>query len=100
MTTASTTGSDVIGPTAATATDLVPVLTAVRPADRVVTDPDVLVSYAHDEAEWAEHVLPVAAVRPRTAEEVQAVVRACIEHRTPIVPPIQAPDERPSSAAS
>jgi glycolate oxidase len=77
------------GPTAAAtdpATDLVAALTAVLPADRVVTDPVVLASYAHDEAEWAEHVLPVAAVRPRTAEEVQAVVRACIEHRTPVVP--------------
>jgi glycolate oxidase len=81
--------SEAIGPTAAAthpATDLVAALRAVLPADRVVTDPDVLASYAHDEAEWAEHVLPVAAVRPRTPEEVQAVVRACIENRTPVVP--------------
>ncbi len=61
-------------------------LRAAVPADRLVTDPDVLASYASDEAEWAPWELPLAAVRPRTAEEVQAVVLACIEHRTPVVP--------------
>src|SRR3954449_5835124 len=61
-------------------------LAAVLPADRLVTDPDVLASYAHDDAEWAPYELPAALVRPRTAEEVQAVVRQCIEHRTPVVP--------------
>jgi glycolate oxidase len=61
-------------------------LTAALPADRLVTDPDVLASYAHDEAEWAPWALPAALVRPRTAEEVQTVVRLCIEHRTAVVP--------------
>lgn len=64
---------------------MVEALRAVLPADRLVTDPDVLASYSHDEAEWADYELPAAAIRPRTAEEVQAVVRACIEHRTPIL---------------
>src|SRR5919206_286113 len=72
--------------TAPPATDLLARLGAVLPADRLVTDPDVLGSYAHDEAEWAEYALPACVVRPRTAEEVQAVVRACIEFRTPLVP--------------
>src|SRR5436305_13303944 len=61
-------------------------LAAALPADRLVTDPDVLASYAHDEAEWAPWELPVALVRPRTAAEVQTVVRLCIAHRTPVVP--------------
>ena len=61
-------------------------LRAALPADQLVTDPDVLASYASDEAEWAPWELPLAAVRPRTAEEVQAVVQACIQHRTPVVP--------------
>jgi glycolate oxidase len=61
-------------------------LASALPPDQVVTDPDVLASYAHDEAEWAPSALPVAVVRPRTAEEVQAVVRLCIEHRAPVVP--------------
>src|SRR3954454_3851776 len=61
-------------------------LATALPADRLVTDPDVLASYAHDDAEWAPWELPAALVRPRSAEEVQTVVRLCIEHRTPVVP--------------
>lgn len=60
-------------------------LAAVLLADRLTTDPDVLESYAHDDAEWAEWALPACLVRPRTPEEVQAVVRACLRHRTPVV---------------
>ncbi|WP_088319139.1 FAD-binding oxidoreductase [Kineosporia sp. R_H_3] len=66
--------------------DVVTALSEVLPADRLVTDSDVLASYAHDEAEWAPWELPAAVVRARSAEEVQAVVRACIEHRVPVVP--------------
>jgi glycolate oxidase len=61
-------------------------LRAVLPADRLITDPDALAGFAHDEAEWAAFDLPVCVVRPRTAEEVQAVVRACIQTGTPVVP--------------
>lgn len=61
-------------------------LAEALPAERVVTDPDVLASLSHDEAEWAPRALPVAAVRPRTPEEVQAVVRACLATGTPVVP--------------
>ncbi len=50
-----------------------------------VLDADLVESYAHDEAEWAEFGRPAAVVRPRDAEEVQAVVRACLKHRTPLV---------------
>lgn len=50
---------------------------------RVIDDPSE--SYAHDEAEWAEFGRPAAVVRPRTAAEVQEVVRACLKHRTPLV---------------
>ncbi|MGW7682965.1 FAD-binding oxidoreductase [Kribbella sp. NPDC054772] len=56
------------------------------PADRIQLDPAVLASYAHDEAEWAPHGTPLVLVRPRTAEEVQQVVRACIEYDVPVVP--------------
>ncbi|MBA3522965.1 MAG: FAD-binding protein [Geodermatophilaceae bacterium] len=71
---------------AAPVADLVAALSVDLPADRVVTDPDVLASYAHDEAVWAEHAVPVVVVRPRTAEEVQAVVRVCIERGLAVVP--------------
>lgn len=55
------------------------------PADRLVTDPDVAAGYVHDEAEWAPYGKPVVVVRPRTAEEVQTTVRACLAHDTPLV---------------
>ncbi|WP_326951365.1 MULTISPECIES: FAD-binding oxidoreductase [unclassified Amycolatopsis] len=60
-------------------------LAAALPADRLVRDPDVLRSFAHDEAEWAPCALPVVVVRPHTAEEVQTVVRQCIRHGAPLV---------------
>jgi glycolate oxidase len=56
------------------------------PPDRVLTDPDVVAGYVRDQAEWAPHGDPCAVVRPRTAEEVQRVVQACLRHRTPLVP--------------
>ena len=60
-------------------------LSALLPPGRVLRDPDVLRSYSHDEAEWAPWEPPSAVVRPRTAEEVQVVVRHCVEHRIPVV---------------
>ncbi|MFJ2551145.1 FAD-binding oxidoreductase [Microbacterium sp. NPDC087591] len=60
-------------------------LAEVLAADRLTTDPDVLAGYAHDDAEWAEWSLPVCLVRPRTPEEVQVVVQACLRHHTPVV---------------
>ncbi|WP_456696144.1 FAD-binding oxidoreductase [Aeromicrobium sp. P5_D10] len=55
------------------------------PADRIQLDPAVTASYANDEAEWAPYGTPLVLVRPRTAEEVQEVVRACIEFGVPVV---------------
>jgi glycolate oxidase len=60
-------------------------LAAALPADRLVRDPDVVRSFAHDEAEWAPYAVPAVVVRPHSAEEVQTVVKACINHRTPLV---------------
>ncbi len=44
-----------------------------------------MASYIHDDAEWAPYEMPVAVVRPRTAEQVQTVVQACIAHGAPVV---------------
>jgi glycolate oxidase len=52
----------------------------------LVVDPDVLKSLSYDEAEWAPVGRPVAALRARSAEEVQRAVRACAERGIPIVP--------------
>jgi glycolate oxidase len=51
----------------------------------VVTDPDVLASLSHDEAEWAPAGVPLAAVRARSTEDVQRVVAACAERGIPVV---------------
>ncbi|PRY38614.1 FAD-binding oxidoreductase [Umezawaea tangerina] len=61
-------------------------LVGLLPPGRVLVDPDVLASYRHDEAEWAPYGTPAAVVRPRTAEEVQVVVRYCARHGVPVVP--------------
>ena len=64
---------------------LVTQLLASIPPDRVLLDPDVIAPYEHDEAEWAPSGNPVAVVRPRSAEDVQSVVRACLAFGTPVV---------------
>ncbi|MDI5981770.1 FAD-binding oxidoreductase [Amycolatopsis magusensis] len=56
------------------------------PADRLLLDPDLVTGFVHDEAEWAPHGTPCVVVRPRTADEVQAVVLACVRHGVPLVP--------------
>lgn len=61
-------------------------LAAVLPADALVTGAASLERYSHDEAEWAPYAVPLAVVRPRTAEQVRAVVRVCLGHRVAVVP--------------
>jgi len=51
----------------------------------VLTDPDVMAGYSHDEAEWAPYGMPAAVVRARNAAEVQTVVRWAIEHGISVV---------------
>ena len=61
-------------------------LTAALPNLDFVTDADVLASLSHDDAEWAPVGAPAAAVRPRTTEEVQAIVAECASRAIPVVP--------------
>ena len=68
-----------------TASELIARTAELVPTERFVTDPDVMATYQHDEAEWAPSFVPVAVVRPRTSREVQAVVRRCIEMALPVV---------------
>lgn len=46
------------------------------PAAVVQTDPDVVASFAHDEAQLVERALPVAVLSPRSTEEVSACLRS------------------------
>ena len=52
----------------------------------VVTDPDLLRTLGHDEAEWAPAGDAVGAVRARSAGEVARIVAACAERGVPVVP--------------
>jgi glycolate oxidase len=61
-------------------------LAELLPAAEVITNPDSMERYSHDEAEWAPYGTPLAVVRPVDAAQVQAVVQWCIEHRVPVIP--------------
>ncbi|MFJ6700556.1 FAD-binding oxidoreductase [Streptomyces sp. NPDC091272] len=65
-----------------------PVVSAILrhlPEDRVLTAPESVEGYSHDQAAWAPYGRPVAVVRATCTQDVAAVVRACVEHRTPVV---------------
>lgn len=61
-------------------------LLAGLPAEAVLTDPDVTASYANDMASFCPAGTPAVVVLPRTAEEVQHVMRTATELRVPVVP--------------
>jgi glycolate oxidase len=60
-------------------------LAETLPGLDVVTDPDVLRTLGHDEAEWAPAGDAVGAVRARSTEDVRRVVAACAERGIPVV---------------
>ncbi|WP_116209043.1 FAD-binding oxidoreductase [Streptomyces olivoreticuli] len=60
-------------------------LEGVLPEGRILSDPGVLASYAHDEAERAPYTLPAAVARPQCTEEVAALVSWCAAHGVPVV---------------
>ena len=61
-------------------------LLAVLPADRVLTDPDLLAGHRRDEADLCAAGTPLAVVRPQDTAEVVAAVRAAAAHGVPVVP--------------
>src|SRR5690606_3758124 len=58
----------------------------VLPEWTVITDPGLLRSYEHDEADFCDAGAPAAVVRPRRTEEVVATVRVAAQHGAPVVP--------------
>jgi glycolate oxidase len=60
-------------------------LAAALPPRQLITDPDVVRTYLHDEAEWAPYGTAIAVARPENTAEVAAVVGVCARHRVPIV---------------
>jgi glycolate oxidase len=61
-------------------------LAAVPRDGAVLTDPDLLVSYQRDEADFAPSGLPAVVVRPHTTDEVAAVLRVASRLGVPVVP--------------
>lgn len=51
----------------------------------LVTDPDILRAYAHDEAVLAPFELPIALVRPKNADEALTTVKFCAAKHIPLV---------------
>ncbi|MGP3987483.1 FAD-binding oxidoreductase [Streptomyces sp. 3N207] len=56
------------------------------PAEAVLTDPDVLRSYANDMASFCPAGAPAALVVPRNVEQVQHTMRTANDLRVPVVP--------------
>ncbi|WP_079023208.1 FAD-binding oxidoreductase [Streptomyces odonnellii] len=66
--------------------DLLVRLRSGLPAEAVITDPDITASYSHDMASFCEAGIPAVVVLPRSAEQVQHVMRTATELRVPVVP--------------
>ncbi|MFE4954865.1 FAD-binding oxidoreductase [Streptomyces sp. NPDC056653] len=66
--------------------DLLEQLRAGLPAEALITDPDITVSYAHDMASFCDAGAPAVVVLPRTVEQVQHVMRTATALRVPVVP--------------
>jgi glycolate oxidase len=71
--------------TTAVPTDVLAELAEALPARQLLTDPDVVRTYLHDEAEWAPYGAALAVARPESTAEVAAVVAVCARHRVPVV---------------
>jgi glycolate oxidase len=65
---------------------LVEALSRTIPAQRLVTDRDVVASLSADDAEWAPIGEAALALRARSEAEVQQAVRICADLKVPIVP--------------
>ena len=51
----------------------------------VFVEAEVLHAYAHDETEDLHH-LPDVVIKPRTVEEISAILKICNEHKIPVTP--------------
>ncbi|HEX5540513.1 MAG TPA: FAD-linked oxidase C-terminal domain-containing protein [Micromonospora sp.] len=66
--------------------DLIDDLRAALGAAAVLTDPDLLRGHRHDEADLCAYGMPAVVTRPRTTEEVAAVIRLAAQHGAPVIP--------------
>ena len=61
-------------------------LQTALPDGAVLTDPDAVAAYAHDDAEWADYATPAAVVLATGLDDVVTTVRIAAEHSAPVVP--------------
>ncbi|WP_419995355.1 FAD-binding oxidoreductase [Streptomyces boninensis] len=66
--------------------DLISLLRDGLPEEAILTDPDVMAAYERDMASFCDAGSPAAVVLPRTAEQVQHVMRTATALRVPVVP--------------
>ncbi|GAA2958198.1 FAD-binding oxidoreductase [Streptomyces enissocaesilis] len=66
--------------------DLLERLRAGLPAEALITDADITASYAHDMAGFCDAGAPAVVALPRTAEQVQHIMRTATALRVPVVP--------------
>ncbi len=67
--------------------DIIRELCAIVGERHVLTDPEKMEQYSHDETDKAAYSsMPEVVVKPRTAEEIAAVVRLANERKFPITP--------------
>lgn len=61
-------------------------LETLLPPEIVVTDPDVVGSYARDQSRFTEHAQPLAVLMPRSTDEVSQCLRILHQQGLPVVP--------------
>lgn len=65
--------------------DVIESLAEVVPARELVTDPDIILAYAKDQAGFCEAGAAVAVVMARSVDTVVATLRVATEHQIPVV---------------
>ena len=84
--TTETTGTTGSAETTGTVAALFEALSRTIPAQRLITDRDVVASLSADDAEWAPVGQAALALRARSESEVAEAVRICADLRVPVVP--------------
>ena len=67
--------------------DILAKLAAIAGEQYVITDPEKMEQYAHDEIAEEEYAhMPEVVVKPRTSEEIAAIMKLANEHLIPVTP--------------
>src|ERR1700712_3197784 len=66
-------------------TDILKAIISIVGADAVITQHAELEKYSHDETEDLSYY-PEVVVKPRTAEEISALLKLCNRHLIPVTP--------------